>query len=104
MVDVQGLLRKGINNIYVEVSSTENVQALISTLIKIKFFTNLNGWLGRNEYKTSRGEMKYLVLNLKTKEVAFNRDHPTEELLKTKLFVNEMDNFVNAGPKKKLLF
>lgn len=104
MVDVQGLLKKGINDIYVEISSTENLQALIANLVKIKFFANLYGWLIRNAYETSRGEMKYLILNLETKEVAFSRNYPTEYLLKTKLFVNEMDNFVNAGPKKKLLF
>ena len=48
--------------------------------------------------------MKYLVLNLASREVAFSRNNPTEELLENKLFVHELDQFINAGPRIKLKF
>jgi hypothetical protein len=104
MVDVQKLSRKGIDNIYVQVSSAENLQILINSLTKIKFFLNLNRWLVKNKYENSNGSIKYLILNLKSREVAFNRNDPNEKLFRTKLFVNENDDFINAGPKKKILF
>lgn len=104
MIDVQRLLRKGIKEIYIEVSSAENIELLFKTLIKIKFFTNTNGWISRNPYSNKGGPMRYLVLNLISKDIVFNRSPATVELFKTKLFVKETEDFINAGPKKKLLF
>jgi len=101
-VDLQALLRQQVKQIYIKVSSANNVAIILDKLSKVKFFTNTKGWISRNSFHSSRGTMKYLVLNLESKEIAFNRDPPTELLLKTKLFVNEHKDFVNIGPKLKL--
>lgn len=104
MVDIQRLIKKGVGEIYVMVSSKENVFLLMKGLDSINFFTNTLGWLARNNYESKRGSMKYLVLNLFSREIAFNRNNPTEELLENKLFVHELDQFTNAGPRIKLKF
>jgi hypothetical protein len=103
-MNIHFLIRENIGQFYIELTSETSMKDVIRKLYKLNFFTNLKEWISRNKWKTHAGPMKYLVVNLKSKEVAFNRMEPNNELRRTKLFVNEFENFSMKGPKKKLLF
>jgi hypothetical protein len=103
-MNIQFLIRENVGQFYIELTSEDSMQEVIRKLDKLSFFTNLKGWISRNKWTTHAGPMKYLVVNLNSKEVAFNRMEPNDELRRTKLFVNEFEHFNMEGPKKKLLF
>lgn len=103
-MNIQELIKKKVGQVYVILTTEEDTFDLLNKLTKLNFFTNLKGWVTRNAWSNKSGSMKYLVLNLETKEVAFNRRDPSDELMETKLFVNQYANFTMNGPKLKLEF
>jgi hypothetical protein len=102
MVEIQKLIKEGVKEIYVNITSERSFNEFIDNIDFIKYFKNSSGFCERNIYSNDKGKICYLGLNLISKEIAFSRTNLNPKLYLSKTIVSEDSKFNSKGSKIKL--